>query len=69
MMTAKRGPNPWSLVSVGAELGLVVAAMTLGGWWLDGKWGTGPWLMLTGLAVSTIGGLYKVWRTGQRYMK
>lgn len=53
------------LVGAGAELAGVVAIMTLGGWWLDGKFNTHPWLILTGLAVSLVGGIYKLWRLGR----
>ncbi len=54
-------------MTVGIEFAAVVAILSLGGWWLDGKWGTSPWLLLTGLFISTIGGLYKVWRIGKQY--
>jgi len=58
---------PTRLMTVGIEFAAVVAILTLAGWWLDQKWGTGPWLLLTGMFVSTIGGLYKVWRLGKKF--
>lgn len=64
-----RGPNPLALAGAGLELGLVIAAMTLGGWWLDQKMGTRPWLMVIGLAVALIGGTYNVYRQGKRYFE
>lgn len=54
-------------MTVGIEFAAVVAILTLAGWWLDGKWGTSPWLLLTGMFISAIGGLYKVWRLGKKY--
>ena len=36
--------------------------MVLGavGWWLDGKLGTAPWLMLVGIALGAAGGFYSM---------
>lgn len=62
-------PQPLAMLGTGFEFAAVVVVLAGIGWWLDGKWGTGPWLMLTGLAVGTIGGLYKVWRVGKRYFE
>ena len=49
------------------EMGFVVGALMIGGWWLDEKFGTEPWWMFTGLAVGLIGGTYNVWRAGKRF--
>ncbi|MEE9212860.1 MAG: AtpZ/AtpI family protein [Phycisphaeraceae bacterium] len=65
---SKRGePNPMVLVGAGVELGGVVAVLTLGGWWLDARWDTEPWLMFAGLAVGLVGGTYNVWRIAKRF--
>lgn len=61
-----RGPNPWVLLAAGTELGLSVALLSLGGWWLDKRWETSPWLLLTGLAIGAIGGMYRLYRIGKR---
>lgn len=58
-----------ALAAAGMELGLVVAGLALAGWWADGRWGTRPWLMLTGLAAGLIGGTYNVWKIGRSYFK
>ena len=63
----KKEPNPWSLAGVGLEFGGVVVVLTLTGHWLDARWNTGPWLMLTGLGVGLIGGTYNLWRQGRRF--
>jgi len=44
-----------------------VAVLALLGWWLDGKWGSRPWLLLVGTTVGVTGGLFKLWRTGKRF--
>jgi F0F1-type ATP synthase assembly protein I len=61
-------PSPSPLVMLGAatEVGFVAAAMAIGGWWLDGRLGTEPWLMIIGLAFALIAGIYKLWKLGQR---
>ena len=32
------------------------------GWWLDGRFGTKPWLLLAGLIVGMIGGFVNFFR-------
>jgi F0F1-type ATP synthase assembly protein I len=48
----------WELVSLGFELGFVIAVPLLVGLklgqMLDIKWSTSPWLTLTGLALALI---------------
>jgi F0F1-type ATP synthase assembly protein I len=58
-----------ALLGAGVELGGAVALMVLGGWWLDRKLGTAPWIMLTGAFVGIVGGLYNLYRQGQRFFK
>jgi F0F1-type ATP synthase assembly protein I len=38
--------------AVGIEMAAAVAFGTLGGYWLDGKLGTAPWLFWFGLVVG-----------------
>jgi F0F1-type ATP synthase assembly protein I len=56
-----------ALMGAGLEFAGGVLVLTLLGWWLDGKWGTGPWLMITGLAIGFFGGMYKLWRLGRNF--
>ena len=58
-----------ALAGVGMELGATVALLALGGWWLDTKLGTSPWLMLGGALIGLVGSLYNIWRVGRRYFK
>ena len=62
-------PNPMAMLGAGIEMGLTVGLMTLGGWWLDGKLGTSPWLLITGALLGTIGSIYNLWKQGQRQFK
>ena len=38
--------------AIGLEMGVAIAAGYLLGWWLDGKFGTKPYLMLGGLLLG-----------------
>ena len=46
-----------SYMTLGLQLALSVVAFLFLGRWLDGKFGTDPWLMLAGLALGATGGL------------
>lgn len=48
----------WSLSGIGLEILASILGMGLIGWWLDGKTGSSPWLMVTGLILGIVGGLY-----------
>lgn len=66
---AKRPNALGSFASAGIELGLYVALLTLGGWWLDKKFGTSPALVLVGAALGVTAGMYRMFRTFNRLMK
>jgi F0F1-type ATP synthase assembly protein I len=44
-------------LTLGMQLAVTVVVFFFVGRWLDGKFGTDPWLMLAGLAVGVAGGL------------
>lgn len=44
-------------LTLGLQLALTVVVFFFLGRWLDGKFGTDPWLMLAGLALGVAGGL------------
>ncbi|HMK39300.1 MAG TPA: AtpZ/AtpI family protein [Bacteroidota bacterium] len=44
-------------LTLGLQLAITVVVFFFLGRWLDGKFGTEPWLMLAGLAVGVTGGL------------
>jgi ATP synthase protein I len=62
----RRFYNALSASSVGLELGISVLIGLLFGMWLDGKWGTEPWLMLGGLVLGLVAGFRAVLRAVQR---
>jgi ATP synthase protein I len=44
-------------LTLGLQLAITVVVFCFLGRWLDGRFGTDPWLMLAGLAVGVTGGL------------
>ena len=69
--TGNRGPESpikavrsvGPLLSAGIQLAVAVVAMFFVGRWLDGKFGTGPWLMIVGGLIGSAGGLISFIRT------
>jgi F0F1-type ATP synthase assembly protein I len=50
------------LAGLGFELAASIAGGGLLGWWLDRRFGTAPKLLLTGLGIGIVGGLYNLIR-------
>jgi len=44
----------------GLELAGATAGLALAGYWLDGKFDTGPWGLLVGVFIGIVGGLYNL---------
>ena len=59
-----RGVSAWA--SVGFEFGIYVAVFFLGGLWLDGKFGTRPWLAAVGAMFGVGVGMYMLIRRVMR---
>ena len=53
-------------MGAGTELVVTVLAGFLVGQWLDGRFGTGPWLMLLGAMSGITVGLYQLIRLSSR---
>ena len=53
-------PQTWRLAARGLELGLLIGGMGYGGYWLDQRWGTDPYLALSGVLLAMIGGCYNL---------
>ena len=51
------------LLGSGIQLAAAVVFFIFAGRWLDGKFGTAPWLMLVGALVGVGGGMYNFIRT------
>lgn len=54
--------NYWNYAQIGLELAVAVLAGFWGGYWLDNRLGSAPWLMLAGAAAGLGGGFYLVVR-------
>ena len=52
--------------TAGLELMIIFALWMLLGWWLDGRWGTSPALLLIGAVVGFGLGMYRLVRDAQR---
>lgn len=46
----------------GFQFAAAIVVFLFIGRWLDGKLGTEPWLLLTGVMVGAIGGFYSMYR-------
>jgi ATP synthase protein I len=59
----------YEVIAAAIQLAAAVILMLLLGQWLDGKFGTAPWLMLAGLAVGFAAGFYSFLRSIQKLAK
>lgn len=50
-------------LTIGMQLAIAVVAFFFLGRWLDGVFGTAPWLMIAGLLVGTAGGFISFFRS------
>lgn len=51
-------PNPWRHAHMGLELAGAAIVLAAIGWFIDGRYGTGPWGAVIGLVVGFVGGFY-----------
>ena len=62
-MSADRPAAGWIRYSgIGLELAGATAGLALVGYWIDGRFGTGPWGLLGGVFIGIVGGLYNLVR-------
>jgi len=59
-MDSQPDQNYWKYAQIGLELAVSVLLGFWAGYWLDGKTGTSPWLMLGGAAGGMAAGFYLV---------
>ena len=57
-----RGPNPLAYVGVGFELVVPIILGVLGGLYLDRRWDTTPWWVVTGALAGIAAGFYNFFR-------
>ena len=65
----KRAYGALSASTAGLELGISVAVGLLFGYWLDGKLGSDPWMMLLFMVLGLVAGFRGVIRAVQRANK
>jgi Putative F0F1-ATPase subunit Ca2+/Mg2+ transporter len=53
-------PGAWRMIGRGMEMGAVIGGLTYVGYLGDERFGTGPWLTLSGAALATVGGSYNL---------
>lgn len=62
----ERSPGGSSaMMGVGFQFVILVLVFLFGGQWLDGKLGTGPWLMIAGLMVGGALGFWSLLRVAR----
>lgn len=70
--TTKGAYRVLSMASAGPEMGIAVVIGLLFGWWLDGKLGTSPWMMMLfcifGVAAG-FKGIFRALREADRIAK
>lgn len=52
--------------TVGLDFAVAVAICLYGGWWLDKKLGTTPWLMIVGLVLGVVVGFNVLYKAAKR---
>jgi F0F1-type ATP synthase assembly protein I len=55
-------PSPFRFVGLGFELVAPLLVGLFGGQWLDRRFGTAPWLLLTGVFVGAAAGVLNMYR-------
>ena len=60
MTDDRRFPSWVKYSGAGLELAGATAGLALVGYWIDGKFGTGPWGILAGVFIGIVGGLYNL---------
>ncbi len=54
-------------VGLGLELAAVFCAPVVLGYWLDGKWGSQPWVLLSGTVLGVLGGVLLLTQVIKRF--
>ena len=56
---AEAGPY----ISAGSQYAASIVVCMLIGWWLDGKLGTSPWLLVAGVILGAVAGFYNLYKS------
>ncbi len=65
-MAPRLDPRAARYSAIGLEMAGVIVGMTLLGNWLDQRWGTEPWLALTGVLLGSAAGFGAMIRLARR---
>ncbi|HEX4823425.1 MAG TPA: AtpZ/AtpI family protein [Candidatus Polarisedimenticolaceae bacterium] len=61
-MRRPEGPSPLEFAGLGFELVVPLMVGLFGGQWLDRRFGTTPWLVLTGALLGAAAGMLNLYR-------
>jgi len=59
---APSGPSPAEFAGSGVQFVVSILLFLYIGKWLDGKFGTEPWLLMAGVIVGAVAGFYSFYR-------
>ncbi|HKV52928.1 MAG TPA: AtpZ/AtpI family protein [Gemmatimonadaceae bacterium] len=60
--TLGSGPSPGAFAGSGIQFVITILLFVYVGRWLDGKFGTSPWLLVLGAFVGAAAGFYSMYR-------
>ena len=52
--------SPYRFIHLGLEFSFTIGLCLVAGYWLDNRWNTSPWLLLTGLCSGFAAALYRL---------
>ncbi len=50
-------PQAFRYAGLGVQFSAVIGVFAWAGWWVDGKLGSAPWLLIVGVFLGFLGGL------------
>ena len=53
--------------SIGVPFGVLVSSGALAGTWLDKRWGTGPWMVLSGVVLGAVAAFVNMIQVALRF--
>ncbi len=59
-------PGDLRVLGLGLELALAIGGLGWLGDWADHRWQTGPWLLLSGIILGTVGGCWNIYKGARK---
>lgn len=50
-----------------SSIGFQMAVPPLAGWWVDGRWGTAPWLLIVGAGFGFLSGMLAILKLSRSF--